>query len=779
MMKSKKKWKTIIHPKWILSLLLSLFLLSTQVYARTPYVAPPPNGAPENLRATGTTPTTINLAWNAVTGHGYGTMVYLVHLQHTDTSGTTHGRDVEVVGESCSLPGLEPSTDYTITVKALGRYITRGRQDPPGPLSRPLSVRTPVLTTLPATVEFRSVISGQQYFESADESKIETEVILSRALRTPIRLWVTPSHDIQNENIRRSYTKTDGNDLMRTRIPVDIPAGVTSHTLSIPLIDDNINENVMETIQLNLSVDPLSKGVVEKGRKDISYVYIPGEGIGFEALRSSAEPVVEGGFFNFTLRVISKRGDGINKTPVHAKAIHPGGRITYHTFQLPQSMDINDTASFRIPVFGEVTTGDQGTITINFPSSDDYDYPNTSFLSAPVIKATVNTDTGPVTKPVLRFREGEATISEGETLDAFAIAVVELSNRDTNWPAHSPGSLEFSITSTADTAEASDHDFRAMDKTFSATGTDVSAFVVSATDDDLSEGTESFYLELSVPDEMKDRVVLGTPSRMKITIADNDELPTLSISSIWPSAGEGKRVSFKITATSRTRPNLPNSVNSSGGQLTTFNYYSQTPWIDQILPRYDVKWSAWSGSPNEEGLYTATTNPIHFWSSPNLSFDKDLFQIALKPGRGYAVIDGEGAEASVNLIQGTRPECGFASASYTIDENDTTISAALVFSRPVPQKTTVYVRVEEYRVNSVGHDEFVRYASTPVLVTPKNGRRISFTAAIPAGFGNENDPTIKKRLRIYYSRLAQGGLYKSQDTPLYPREKKTALVIVQ
>ena len=283
------------------------------------------------------------------------------------------------------------------------------------------------------------------------------------------------------------------------------------------------------------------------------------------------------------------------------------------------------------------------------------------------------------------------------------------------------------------------------------------------TDDELSEGNETFYLKLSLPENMKRRAVVGSPAVIKVTVIDDEDLPVLSIAADGSKVTEGAPATFTLTASSTERPDLPPAVNASWGQLQTRFFDDQPQGTGQLLPRSGIAWSEWSSSPDDSGHYIATAGPISFVAQSNLSFDDDRFTLALKPGAGYAVAGGGAGTASIPVVQIRRPECGFASVFSTINEGAAT--ASLVLSKVPSEDVDILVTARK-----VGGDDSESMEKR-VSVGSESSRQVAFDITLPEHTANDE---IVLELGAWE---AQRGTLLDANQSLYATERQKVQVI--
>ncbi|NOZ75421.1 MAG: hypothetical protein GXO90_08620, partial [FCB group bacterium] len=304
------------------------------------------------------------------------------------------------------------------------------------------------------------------------------------------------------------YTLADGS--------LTIPAGSTSDNISLTVVDDALDEN-SETIIVELS-NPTNAGL---GTTTL-YTYTITDNdatpqIDFSSATGSVAENAGTASITVVLNAVSGLDAAVNYAVTGGDAT--GGGTDY-------------TLASGIAT---VTAGSNSTtidVNITDDSMDERDETLVISLSSPT-NATIGPDTTltlTITdndNPVkIAFSSSSSSVTENTSPSAVTVSLSAVSGVTT--------SVDYSVTD--GTATGSGTDYTLSAGTVSIPPGDLSTtFDVSINDDNLDEDNETVIITLANPDSAD----LGTRTNFTLTILDNDDSPTIQLSSSTSSASEG------------------------------------------------------------------------------------------------------------------------------------------------------------------------------------------------------------------------------------------------
>ena len=307
-----------------------------------------------------------------------------------------------------------------------------------------------------------------------------------------------------------------GADLEATAGTLTFPPGTQALTVTVPLIDDNIDEPD-ETFELVLASPVHATFGARVGAGGIRDDDDPPE------LSLAAATATEGGTAAFAVTLTAASGFEVT--------------VSYATSEGTANAPGDFAATSGVLTFAPGTVRRTVSVSID---EDALDEPAETFelaLSMPG-NATISTATATGTivdnddAPVLSV--ADAFAAEGATL-AFAVELNAASGRN----------VRVSFGTTDGTADAADYDNVAGELTFAA-GTTRRTVSVQLLEDDVDEPEETFTLSLSAPVNAS---VEGTGTA-KGRIVDNDGAPQLTVGSV--TATEGDHANFEVVLTGST-----------------------------------------------------------------------------------------------------------------------------------------------------------------------------------------------------------------------------------
>ena len=275
--------------------------------------------------------------------------------------------------------------------------------------------------------------------------------------------------------------------------------------------------------------------------------------------------------------------------------------------------------------------------------------------------------------------------------------------------------LDFSKTNYASSSTVADFtgSQNPIDGSFLTDGQGFGYFNLSLLADQLTEGTETFNIQIRKISQYGDLVLVSTP----ISIIDtSNTVPIYSFTSVPSSINEGASGTFNVS-----------TVNVANGTTLywTVNYNGLSDF------------SATSGSFNiTAGIGSFSISP----SSDNLTEGPETFTISLRTGSQGGPVIATSNPVTINDISLSTIDYNFSSIPSSIDEGE--IGTFRVATGNVANGTTLYWTLDYNSSSSVADFPFPQSGS--FIVNSNTG---TFTVGPIADFLTEGSETVKAQIR--------------------------------
>ena len=727
-------------------------------------------------------PSFATLSWNRPILVGEGMGYYRISLNPLDSQGV-EAQTVTVEGESCTLEGLTGGTNYEVSVTALGHDETSDGGRPSDAL-RFMTQPSPVVSFESATL---NVTEGT--------SHVMVPISLDKAAERPVRIWVTPSFELP---VGGDYgASADSSDVIAIRIPVDFGTDETRKRVPFFITDDTLSEDT-ESLSLNLSADPDNPVSLSVSGSGSCMVIIADdeEALGEEAV-AAPEPQPQTVADNFIVKSAAideghtREGESVTCTlsiesltlwpksvPVDILVTHVNGVQTSQSVMVTPSRYGTglSTVRFNVPVAAGLQSTKDGALSIRVLDGRGYGITEGAVEDSCVVSLGA---AGLV--PVASFSQAELTVRERDSV--YYTDYIKFTNRNgSNKQPHGDFAVDITIVESTAGQTFNPQSFPPnitfMGHTFNhslSLGESIACSPSSfETGSDYATRGDTFItLKMTPASGMENRGAIGMPDTLTIRVSDM-HIPILSVSTTQNSIDEGGHTSFVVAAKlpseyvsiSECSYALPELVNSRYYQRFSLDRDSSSASGTTPLPPARRAWSAWSDTP-EERYYVATIPEFYFYSEPNLTSEADAFTLELLPGDGY-IIDKSAASATVTLNQIANPEFGLSQPIYTIEDGETAVRAAIIFSRMPTQEVTIPVNAY---ISGGTYEESVR---TTVNAGPGSSRRVEFNVPLPAYTGDD---------RIFIEIDTYGGannsVLQNENRGIYAGERRQAEVIIE
>jgi hypothetical protein len=317
----------------------------------------------------------------------------------------------------------------------------------------------------------------------------------------------------------RNGTATVGSDFLPTQGAITFADGETTKMLTVPLIDDNVNELPTETAMVVLSgssdldvVGPQSTASLRITDDDQP----PSISIGDV---SSAEGDSGSTAFNFPVTLSGASAQQVTVFFQTADGTAIGGG---NDFFLPQTNSITfapgeTTATITIQVKGDLTTEPDETFFVNLSA------PTNATIADAQGKGTIVNDDS---TPTVSLSVNDVSVIEGNSGTIDAVFTVTLSGTSTKTVTADIG------VSGGTASTGSDYQSSGPQVSF-APGQTIKTFAVTVIGDTVFEGNETFQVQLInvVNANVADGIGVGT-------IIDDETQPTLSVNDIMVVEGD-------------------------------------------------------------------------------------------------------------------------------------------------------------------------------------------------------------------------------------------------
>ena len=328
--------------------------------------------------------------------------------------------------------------------------------------------------------------------------------------------------------VRVTYTladdTADSNDYTNTPQPVEIPAGMTTGTITVSTTEDMYAENA-ETFTVTLRTLTSPEGVEVALGDATATVTIRDDNPLTVTVRGTGR-VREGDGATFTVNL--NGGMGITPITVDYTAtegtdyVEPAGTLVIN----PADSLTNVSATISIPTIQDSEADESLVVTLTLTG--------------------VRTETGRVTLGTPRVARTTLVSQETVIISVDDVMVTEAASAMASFDVKVVGSLSGTVKLRYETVpgSATSADYTTESDTVDIAATTEDAITIDITDDSLAEGDETFTLNLSLVGA-PDNVVLASPSATA-TITDNDTL-SVRLSSRRGTVTEGSAANFLVT----------------------------------------------------------------------------------------------------------------------------------------------------------------------------------------------------------------------------------------
>ncbi|MCZ4222600.1 Calx-beta domain-containing protein [Pedobacter rhodius] len=535
-------------------------------------------------------------------------------ITYTLSGTATEGSDYSTIAtKTITIPAGQ--TTGTITIPVLSDAIVEGNETIVATLSASNNA-TVVIGNTPATINIQdnttavvTVAASQNGTEPATSGVFTFTLINASATNTTINFTV-------------SGTAGSGTDYSSIGNSVTIPAGQTSVTLPVPVLDDNLAEPT-ETVVLTItgtnntaitaSTTPATVNITDN---DAATVAINNISVNEAAGNATFTITLTGNVQNaFTVNYTTANGSASSENDFTA---------TTNSVTFPAGSVSGATQTFDIPLVNDNVAEPSETFTVNLTS--------VSAGSAVTIAAA--------------GASGTATIADN---DAASVAINSVT------AAENAGNMVFTVTltgniqnaltlnyATADNSAIAGSDYTAKTGTItfpagSANGA-TQTISIGVTDDNVRESSENFKVTLS-----------GTTA--PVTIAQAEGIGTITDNDV---------ATVSISAT-------PASVNEGAGTATftvTLN--------GAVQDAFDVDYATVNGTASDGNDFTAKTGTLTF-PAGSVNGATQTFTISII--NDNLVEPSENFSGTISNVTGGLVTIATATAAVTITDNDTSVAS--------------------------------------------------------------------------------------------------------
>ena len=395
---------------------------------------------------------------------------------------------------------LDSASDHWIQVRAI---LSAGNPDPdpdPDPDSDSDSTAdsTPDLPSV--TVSFVAPRS-----EASEDDAV---------LRFAVQLSTESLQEVTVEYETESGTATAGTDYEAKRGTLTFPAGTTTRTIRVPIIDDDVvEEEETFTVLLRNSNATI-------GERRATGVIADNDILAVVSIEADLTAVVEGGTAAFTLTRVG------NQTAPLTVPVRVTERGAFLTDEVPTQATFAanaSTATLQMATVDDKVDEEDGAVTVTITSGTTYRVGD----AASATVAITDNDIG----VVVSFAEARSEASEDDAVLRFAVQLSTESLQEVT--------VEYETESGTATA-GTDYEAKRGTLTFPA-GTIMQMIRVPIIDDDVVEEEETFRVLL------RDSNATIGEGRATGVIADNDILAEVSITADPTAVVEGETVTFTLT----------------------------------------------------------------------------------------------------------------------------------------------------------------------------------------------------------------------------------------
>lgn len=613
-------------------------------------------------------------------------------------------------------------------------------------------------------------------------------VTLNRSAVEPVRVWVRFRLDITPSSHFRLIGALAGeNDFKHEldEIPVDFLPGETRKEIQVPLKNDNFKDGVKvvllslandaaNPIAVETEQDPINNDSVRYGAY-VGHLFIEDDGDTLPDPNLSPIPpevslvavaddtsCTEGDVTPFTLSVRSKSGAISGKEiPVSLQVTHHDGTVETQTVKVLQpagGYGATSEVSVGVRTYGTLEDVDFDTtqLSVTLLRSGHYSIPSGALTTASkrvldkrvYFTSSQTGETFSTRAPVAMLnpaREITYLLHEGRSNSLGLFFKVYNRSEGGARPSNLPSDLRWPLLRNKsygairavlepDTATSADFEPGTVSGAyFIGSQEEIPEYVsgrinfLRLLDDSIGEKTERCVIRLVPSPGMEGHVVMGRHQARKIEIRDNDPLPTLSLNARYNFVYERHQVNVRLTAKATQPVDLPATVNSFGNQMTSCDSCYELTDSDKkrLLPcPLSRPWYQWSETPDEDGLYTATSVYRIFYAETNLKPGRETWSMGLLPGDGY-LIDENNDEVSVTIAQFSGPEVGLNQLGYTIEDGDTSLAMGVLFKDAFERNVSFVVRVSNQS------NPGATATSKRVVAEAASGRNLEFSMPLP------------------------------------------------
>ncbi|MGM9500767.1 beta strand repeat-containing protein [Desertifilum tharense IPPAS B-1220] len=449
-------------------------------------------------------------------------------------------------------------------------------------------------------------------------------------------------------NYTTDGTATNGTDYETLSGSVTIPEGETTATISITPLDDNQVESD-ETINITLiagtgyTLGTTTTTTVTLADDDSTITF------------SSANYTIDEAGVPVAEIILNRTGATTFPASVEVQftdGTATGGQDYDNTPQTITFAANQTTATLTVPITDDdIFEGDE-TFTLSLANPSN----NAVIGAQSTATVTIIDNDG---QPQLSI--SNVTVNEG---DGTASLIVSLTNPSSE-------TITVNYSTVEDTATSADYTPITNNTLTFTPGQTQQTIQVAITDDNLSELTESFGVQLSTPTN-------ATLSRGQetgtVTIIDNDEQPQLSISDVTVNEGDGT-ASLIVSLTNPSSETITVNYSTVEGTATSADY---TPITNNTL--------TFTPGQTQQTIQVAITDD-------NLSELTESFGVQLSTPTNATLSAGQ--ETAIVTIEDNEAQPQLSISDVTVNEGDGTASLIVSLTNPSSETITVnYSTVE-------------------------------------------------------------------------------------
>lgn len=562
-----------------------------------------------------------------------------VSVQYASSNGTASaGSDYTAISQTVTIPAGQ--TSYLVTVTVADDSWYEGAETAVFTLTNPTGATLGTPASLTLTInddETAPTVSfiGNSTSVAENGGSLDVEVQLSATTQHTVTVNIASSND----------TATAGSDYTAISQTLTFAPGATSQMVTVAISDD-VAEEGNEAFQLTLS----NASPIALGNDPVLSVVILDDDVPPTVQLQAATASASEGDGTLLLTVLL---EGLTDKTVSVDVATVDETATAGSDYEP----ISTTLTFTPGIHSQ-----QVAITLLDDALDEPDETLTVQLSN-----LVNADAGAPLQTVVTIADDDDAPTVQFDGDAFAAdegdgtAVITLT-----LSAPSAKSVAVDVATVDETAVSPD-DYTAISSTITfAPGETSQQVTVALTDDGLDEPDETVGLTLSAPQNG----ALGSPATATLTIADNDEPPTVQFAAAEVTVLETEETAvFSLTLSTPSSLPVEVKVSSSGG--------SATPGADYGAINQKVTFA-----PGETTQTVALT-----------LFDDALVEggetVLLQLSQFANATAGDPAAATLTIADDETPLVAWSVGETAVSERAGTLSLTINLSFPAPIPLTV------------------------------------------------------------------------------------------